>query len=172
MPCKLLPNSALSFVKKSEAAAAKFSCLAAPTANERSCTRDTVPVPPPAIICEIFSVASPNCAASSSEITVRDAPVSSAKSYGPFSFTKTGTRTSGSSAFGQWKTNRRGARSRAGVGKGDVAGLVVDLEGIVRNVMASYGGWPGVSFLVRVHTTGVRRPCVCLQGRVEDFDRN
>src|SRR5215472_8776998 len=29
--------------------------------------------------------------------------------------------------------NLRGARSRAGVGKGDVAGLVVDLEGIVRN---------------------------------------
>lgn len=29
--------------------------------------------------------------------------------------------------------NLRGARSRAGIGKGDVAGFVVDLEGIVRN---------------------------------------
>src|SRR5215469_7588259 len=29
--------------------------------------------------------------------------------------------------------NLRGARSRAGVGKSDVAGFVVDLEGIVRN---------------------------------------
>src|SRR3954469_23048246 len=29
--------------------------------------------------------------------------------------------------------NLRGARSRAGVGKGDVAGFVVYLEGIVRN---------------------------------------
>src|SRR5215831_158251 len=29
--------------------------------------------------------------------------------------------------------NLRGARSRPGVGKGDVAGCVVDLEGIIRN---------------------------------------
>jgi len=60
MPGNVLPNSALSRVKKPEAAAAKFSCRAEPTANELRCTHDTVPFPPPAVSREVLSVASPN----------------------------------------------------------------------------------------------------------------
>ena len=35
--------------------------------------------------------------------------------------------------------NLRGARSRAGVGKGDIAGLIVDLEGIIGNSFMTPG---------------------------------
>ena len=45
----------------------------------------------------------------------------------------------GSGVVSEVDVNLRGARSRAGVGKGDVTGFVVDLEGIVRNGLMTPG---------------------------------